>query len=107
MNKLANLSVPTVAAIHGDCLGGGLELALACSARIATDSPRTKLALPEVMLGLLPGAGGTRRLPRLIGLPDALDMMLTGRNIRPKKALKLGLVDKVVPQTWLVSEAKS
>jgi 3-hydroxyacyl-CoA dehydrogenase / enoyl-CoA hydratase / 3-hydroxybutyryl-CoA epimerase len=106
MNRLASLPIPTVAAINGDCLGGGLELALACSARIVTESPRTKMALPEVMLGLLPGAGGTRRLPKLVGLVNALDMMLTGRNIRPKKALKMGLVDKVVPKSWLIPEAK-
>ena len=106
MNQLAKMPIPVVAAIHGDCLGGGLELALACSARVATESPRTKLALPEVMLGLLPGAGGTRRLPRLIGLPNALDMMLTGKNIRPKKALKMGLVDRVVPETKLLAAAK-
>ena len=87
-----------MAAIHKECLGGGLELALACTARIATNDPKTKLALPEVMLGLLPGAGGTRRLPKLIGLPNALDMMLTGRNIRPSKAVKMGLVDRVVPK---------
>ena len=96
MNELAGFPIPTVAVIHGDCLGGGLELALACSARTLIRLPRTKLALPEVMLGLLPGSGGTRRLPELIGLPNALDMMLTGRNIRAAKALRMGLVDKVV-----------
>jgi 3-hydroxyacyl-CoA dehydrogenase/enoyl-CoA hydratase/3-hydroxybutyryl-CoA epimerase len=106
MNDLAAFPVPVVAAIHGDCLGGGLELALACTARIASDSPKTKMALPEVMLGLLPGAGGTRRLPKLIGLAEALPMMLTGKNIRARKALKMGLVDKVVPPVWLLSEAK-
>ncbi len=106
MNDLASFPVPVVAAIHGDCLGGGLELALACSARIASDSPKTKLALPEVMLGLLPGAGGTRRLPKLIGLAEALPMMLTGKNIRARKALKMGLVDKVVAPVWLLDEAK-
>lgn len=106
MNRLASLPIPTIAAIHGDCLGGGLELALACTARIVTESPKTKMALPEVMLGLLPGAGGTRRLPKLVGLVAALDMMLTGRNIRPKKALKMGLVNKVVPKAWLMEEAK-
>lgn len=106
MNDLASFPVPVVAAIHGDCLGGGLELALACTARIASDSPKTKMALPEVMLGLLPGAGGTRRLPKLIGLAEALPMMLTGKNIRARKALKMGLVDKVVAPVWLLDEAK-
>ena len=106
MNALASSSIPTVAAIHGDCLGGGLELALACKGRVATNAGRTKMALPEVMLGLLPGAGGTRRLPRLVGLATALDMMLTGKNIRPHKALKMGLVDKVVPQNQLIEAAK-
>jgi 3-hydroxyacyl-CoA dehydrogenase/enoyl-CoA hydratase/3-hydroxybutyryl-CoA epimerase len=106
MNELAAFPLPVVAAIHGDCLGGGLELALACTARVASDDPKTKLALPEVMLGLLPGAGGTRRLPKLIGLVEALPMMLTGKNIRARKALKMGLVDKVVPKVWLLEEAK-
>jgi 3-hydroxyacyl-CoA dehydrogenase / enoyl-CoA hydratase / 3-hydroxybutyryl-CoA epimerase len=106
MNDLASLGVPTVAAIHGDCLGGGLELALACRGRVASNSPKTKLALPEVMLGLLPGAGGTRRLPRLIGLTAALDMLLTGRNIRAEKAYKMGLVDDLVPVSQLISSAK-
>jgi 3-hydroxyacyl-CoA dehydrogenase/enoyl-CoA hydratase/3-hydroxybutyryl-CoA epimerase len=105
MERLESLKVPTVAAIHGDCLGGGLELALSCTARVASSSPGTKLALPEVMLGLLPGAGGTQRLPKLVGLPVALDMMLTGKNIRAKKALKLGLVDQVVPQSQLTAAA--
>ena len=72
MNDLSGFPVPVVAAIHGDCLGGGLELALACTARVASDSPKTKMALPEVMLGLLPGAGGTRRLPKLVGLAEAI-----------------------------------
>jgi enoyl-CoA hydratase / long-chain 3-hydroxyacyl-CoA dehydrogenase len=86
---------PVVAAIHGACLGGGLEVALACHYRIATDSPKTVLALPEVMLGLLPGGGGTQRLPELIGIQGALDMMLTGKNIRAVKAKRMGLVDAV------------
>lgn len=107
MDRLAGLAVPTVAAIHGDCLGGGLELALACDARICTEHGKTKLALPEVMLGLLPGAGGTTRLPALIGLPNALDMMLTGKNIRPRKAQKMGLVDDVVPPTQLIDAARA
>ncbi|HEY8311854.1 MAG TPA: enoyl-CoA hydratase-related protein, partial [Gemmatimonadaceae bacterium] len=88
--------VPFVAAIHGACLGGGLESALACRWRIATDHPKTLLALPEIQLGLIPGAGGTQRLPRLIGVRAALDMILTSKNIRAKKALQIGLIDELV-----------
>ena len=94
--KLGRLGKPVVAAIHGSTLGGGLEVALACSHRIASDHPKTVFAFPEVQLGLLPGAGGTQRLPRLIGLQAALDMILTGKNVRPKKALQMGLVDELV-----------
>ncbi len=96
LNRLASLRVPTIAAIHGAALGGGLEVALACTHRIATDHPKTVLALPEVQLGLLPGAGGTQRLPKLVGLQSALDMILTGKNIRGKKALQMGLVHELV-----------
>jgi 3-hydroxyacyl-CoA dehydrogenase / enoyl-CoA hydratase / 3-hydroxybutyryl-CoA epimerase len=92
---------PIIAAIHGACLGGGLELALACHYRIATDHPKTQLGLPEVQLGLIPGAGGCQRLPRLIGARAALDMILTGRTERASKALRLGLVDEVVPRSIL------
>jgi 3-hydroxyacyl-CoA dehydrogenase / enoyl-CoA hydratase / 3-hydroxybutyryl-CoA epimerase len=88
--------VPFVAAIHGACLGAGLESALACRWRIATDHPKTILALPEVQLGLIPGAGGTQRLPRLIGARAALDMILTSKNVRAKKALQIGLIDEMV-----------
>jgi enoyl-CoA hydratase/long-chain 3-hydroxyacyl-CoA dehydrogenase len=86
---------PVVAAINGACLGGGLEVALACHWRLATDSPKTTLALPEVMLGLLPGGGGTWRLPKLLGLQTALDLLLTGKNVRAAKAKRLGLVDQL------------
>jgi 3-hydroxyacyl-CoA dehydrogenase/enoyl-CoA hydratase/3-hydroxybutyryl-CoA epimerase len=96
LNKIESSSKPIVAAIHGNCLGAGLEIALACHARIASDDKSTKLALPEVKLGLLPGGGGTQRLPRLVGLQKSLDMMLTGKNIFARPALKMGLVDKVV-----------
>ena len=106
MAAIERLRIPTVAAIHGDCLGGGLELALACRARVATDSKKTKLGLPEVMLGLLPGAGGTVRLPKLIGLEEALPLLLQGKNLRPSKALRVGLVDQVVPPNQLLSAAK-
>jgi 3-hydroxyacyl-CoA dehydrogenase/enoyl-CoA hydratase/3-hydroxybutyryl-CoA epimerase len=94
--RLETLRVPVVAAIHGACLGGGLEAALACRYRVATDHPKTVLALPEVQLGILPGAGGTQRLPRLVGLQRALDMILTGKNVRAKKAYQMGLVDELV-----------
>ena len=87
---------PVVCAINGGCLGGGTELALACHWRIATDAPKTSISLPEVQLGLIPGAGGTQRLPALIGLQAALDMILTGKTVRAKKALQLGLVDEMV-----------
>ena len=96
-DRLDSFEKPVVAAIHGAALGGGLEWALACDYRIATDSPKTSLGLPEVQLGLLPGAGGTQRLPRLIGAQAALDLILTGKTLKPKKALKLGVVDEVVP----------
>jgi len=93
MQRLAGLPFPTVAAIHGACLGGGLELALACRYRVATEHKKTKLGLPEVQLGLIPGLGGTQRLPRLIGVPAALDMILTGKQLDAKRARKAGLVD--------------
>ncbi|PIK59633.1 hypothetical protein BSL78_03429, partial [Apostichopus japonicus] len=86
---------PVVAAISGTCLGGGLEVALSCHYRIAMKDKSTILSAPEVMLGLLPGAGGTQRLPRLIGLPNALDMMLTGKNIPAQKAKSMGLVHQL------------
>ncbi|MCP6571140.1 enoyl-CoA hydratase-related protein, partial [Klebsiella pneumoniae] len=77
---------------HGACLGGGLALALACHGRICSDDEKTRLGLPEVQLGLLPGSGGTQRLPRLIGVSTAPDMFLTGKQLRPRQALKAGLV---------------
>ncbi|KPM02850.1 3-hydroxyacyl-CoA dehydrogenase-like protein 3, partial [Sarcoptes scabiei] len=95
-NQIENSPIPIVAAIQGSCLGGGLELALASHYRIAVNDKKTQLALPEVMLGLLPGGGGTQRLPRMINVPDALQMMLMGKNIRPDKAKRMGLVDLVV-----------
>ena len=96
LDHLAALSKPVVAAIHGAALGGGLEVALACRHRICTDHPKTTLALPEVQLGLIPGAGGMQRLPHLVGLQAALDMVLTGKNIRARKALQMGLVHELV-----------
>jgi len=103
--KLSNLPIPTVAAIHGACLGGGLELSLACKFRVASDSDSTALGLPEIQLGLIPGAGGTQRLPRLIGIQTALDMILTGKRLKGKKALKVGLVDAMVHQNLLTKIA--
>jgi 3-hydroxyacyl-CoA dehydrogenase/enoyl-CoA hydratase/3-hydroxybutyryl-CoA epimerase len=96
LDRLAALTKPVVAAIHGAALGGGLEVALACRYRVATDHAKTVLALPEVQLGLIPGAGGTQRLPRTVGLQAALDMILTGRNIKAKKAWQMGLVHELV-----------
>jgi len=104
-NKIENLNKPVVAAIHGTCLGGGVELSLACSGRVASDSPKTRLGLPEVQLGVLPGGGGTQRLPRLVGIAPSLDMMLTGKQLFPKQAKKLGLVDEVVPEANLMKAA--
>ncbi|QUM85869.1 MULTISPECIES: fatty acid oxidation complex subunit alpha FadJ [unclassified Moritella] len=105
MGELESLNIPVVAAIHGPCLGGGLELALACHIRVCTESTKTVLGVPEVMLGLLPGSGGTQRLPRLIGVAKSLDLMLTGKQVRGKQALKMGLVDDVVPETVLLEVA--
>ncbi|WP_082627245.1 fatty acid oxidation complex subunit alpha FadJ [Colwellia sp. TT2012] len=103
---LEQLPIPIVAAIDGTCLGGGLELAMACHARVCSDNSKTALGLPEVQLGLLPGSGGTQRLPKLVGLQKALDMMLTGKQLRAKQALKYGLVDDVVPSTVLLHVAE-
>jgi 3-hydroxyacyl-CoA dehydrogenase/enoyl-CoA hydratase/3-hydroxybutyryl-CoA epimerase len=105
LNRMAAFPKPIVAAIHGAAFGGGLEVALACQYRIATDDPRTVMALPEVKLGLLPAGGGTQRLPRLVGLQGALDMMLTGKNIYPRQAKKMGLVDEVVDRYTLLAAA--
>ena len=87
---------PFIAAIHGSCLGGGLEVALHCHYRIATSSPKTKLGLPEVQLGLLPGAGGTQMLPKAVGLQESLDMILTGKQLKADRAKKAGVVHEVV-----------
>ncbi|KAL3322889.1 hypothetical protein AABB24_040137 [Solanum stoloniferum] len=95
---------PAVAAVEGLCLGGGLELALGCHARIA--APRTQLGLPELSLGVLPGSGGTQRLPRLIGLSKAIDMMMTSKPIMSEEGEKLGLIDAVVPSKELLKVAR-
>ncbi|PHM72673.1 fatty acid oxidation complex subunit alpha FadJ [Xenorhabdus sp. KJ12.1] len=104
-DKIASYSLPIVAAIHGACLGGGLEFALACHARICSLDDKTRLGLPEVQLGLLPGSGGTQRLPRLIGVSSALDMILTGRQLKAKQAKRLGVVDDAVPLDILLDVA--
>lgn len=105
MDRIEAFRVPVVAAIHGAALGGGLEVALACHARVASDDRKTKLGLPEVMLGVLPGAGGTQRLPRLVPIQSALDLLLTGKQLDAKRAKKLGLVDEVVPEAILLEVA--
>ena len=104
--RLAQLPMPTVAAIHGACMGGGTELALACKMRVAARAPETRIALPEVQLGIHPGWGGTARLPRLIGAPEALAMMLTGRAASAERALAEGLVDRLAAPEALLDEAK-
>jgi 3-hydroxyacyl-CoA dehydrogenase/enoyl-CoA hydratase/3-hydroxybutyryl-CoA epimerase len=104
--SLARLPCPTVAAIHGACMGGGTELALACRYRIAADDDSTRIGLPEVQLGIHPGWGGSARLPRLIGAPDALQAMLTGKPFSARRALAVGLVDRIVPTDALLAEAK-
>lgn len=96
--RVADVSVPTVAAIHGACVGGGLEFALACSFRVASDDPVTRLGFPEVQLGILPAWGGTQRAPRLVGLQNALDLILTSRLVDARKAKRIGLVDRVVSE---------
>ncbi|MGH9463843.1 MAG: 3-hydroxyacyl-CoA dehydrogenase NAD-binding domain-containing protein, partial [Vicinamibacteria bacterium] len=105
LGRIQKLSVPVVAAIDGVCLGGGTELALACHGRVGTDHPRFGMGLPEVNLGIIPGWGGTTRLPRLIGLQQALDMILTGRTIDARKAERIGLLDRAVPHAELDKHA--
>ncbi|MFV9687059.1 fatty acid oxidation complex subunit alpha FadJ [Pantoea sp. KXB45] len=105
MAALDALPFPVVAAIHGACLGGGLELALACDARICSLDDKTRLGLPEVQLGLLPGSGGTQRLPRLIGVRQSLPLILTGKSVRAKQARRLGIVDDAVPRSILLETA--
>jgi 3-hydroxyacyl-CoA dehydrogenase/enoyl-CoA hydratase/3-hydroxybutyryl-CoA epimerase len=105
-DRLARVPFPTLALIRGFCLGGGLELALACRYRVVVDEPSTRLGLPEVMLGIVPGWGGIRRLPRLIGAPAALDLLLTGRTIDARKAKRLGLADECVPARIMDNAAR-
>ena len=102
--RVADLSVPTIAVIDGACLGGGMEFALACTYRIVADEEKTKLGLPEVTLGIIPGWGGTQRLPRLIGIAPALELILSGAPVNARKALKIGLADACVPRSFLNAE---
>ena len=95
--RLANVAYPTLALVRGFCLGGGFELALACRYRVVVDEPGTRLGLPEVMLGIVPAWGGIKRLPRLIGAPAALDLLLTGKTIDARRAKKLGIADECIP----------
>jgi len=104
-NKLEALPFPTLSLINGFCLGGGLELSLACRYRVALDDPKTRIGLPEVKLGFHPGWGGTMRLVRLIGATNAMDLMLSGRTVNARAAKKLGIVDRVVPERHLKNAA--
>ena len=101
LTKIAQLKIPTIAVIDGACLGGGLELALACQYRVAIANPRTLLGLPEVSLGIIPGFGGTQRLPSLVGLQESLKIILSGKSVDAKKALKIGLVDDIIRAEFL------
>jgi 3-hydroxyacyl-CoA dehydrogenase/enoyl-CoA hydratase/carnithine racemase len=96
-SRMENLGIPTLAAINGACMGGGYELVLAMTARMATDSPRTLIGLPECNVGIFPGGGGTQRLPRLIGY-QAIELILMGKTLPPAKALEMGMIDRVVPE---------
>lgn len=103
--KLSELPCPTVAAIHGHCLGGGTELALACRYRVASNDSSTRIGLPETQLGIFPGWGGSARLPQLVGAPAAMDMMLTGRTLSASAARSIGLVDRVVAPALVLDTA--
>ncbi|RME58109.1 MAG: fatty acid oxidation complex subunit alpha FadJ [Candidatus Dadabacteria bacterium] len=106
-NAIASLKVPVVAAIGGPCIGGGCEMALAAKHRIISSHPNSLIGLPETRLGIIPGFGGTQRLPRLIGLPKALDIILAGKTLPPNQAYNVGLVDKVVKPDSLLEEAQA
>ncbi|MCC6277069.1 MAG: enoyl-CoA hydratase/isomerase family protein [Oligoflexia bacterium] len=105
-SALEVLKIPTIAAIHGACVGGGCEMVLACDYRICSDDPATKIGLPEIQLGVIPGFGGTQRLPRLVGAINALDIILAGKSVDARKAAKIGLVDQAVPKEILLSKAR-
>lgn len=106
LRKLETCGKPVVVAINGTALGGGLELALACHHRVVVDNPKILLGFPEVTLGLLPAGGGTQRLPRIIGLKAAADLILSGRYLNPEEAMKLGIVDQVVSEDMLLDAAE-
>ncbi|MCB9662251.1 MAG: enoyl-CoA hydratase/isomerase family protein [Sandaracinaceae bacterium] len=106
LRRMETCGKPVVAAINGVCLGGGLEVALACHRRIVVDSPHAKVGLPEAGMGLMPGAGGTQRLPRLIGVQASLGLIMTGKQLAPEDALKQGVVHEVVPADQLLSAAR-
>jgi len=106
MSAIEKLEIPTVAVIEGPCLGGGLEFALACTYRIASEQPEVNFALPEVKLGIIPGFGGTQRLPEVVGLIHSLDLISSGRTVNAKYALKIGLIDDIGPKDLLLDIAK-
>jgi len=106
-DRLERFPKPVVAAVHGACLGGGLEWAMACHYRVCSNDRKTQLGLPEVQLGVIPGAGGTQRLPRLVGIATALDLILAGKTVKPRKALAIGLVDESVPAPLLLEIARA
>ena len=105
MNQIEDLPIPVIAAIHGACVGGGCEMVISCDYRLASDDKATNIGLPEVKLGIIPGFGGCVRLPRLIGVQAALDIILAGKTVKAKKAFKMGLVDKVVHPAILEEQA--
>lgn len=105
MNMVEDLPMPTIASIHGACMGGGCEFIMSCDYRIASEDSSTKIGLPEIQLGILPGFGGTQRMPRIIGLQAALDIILAGKAVNAKKALKIGLVDKMVHPNLLQDQS--
>lgn len=104
LQKIDDLAVPSACALNGACLGGGAELALACTIRVAADSKAVKIGLPETQLGIIPGFGGTQRLPRLVGLVPSLDLILSGKTVDARRAQRLGLVDLVAPEAYLERE---
>src|SRR5438034_7194858 len=105
-NRLAELKIPTVAAIHGASAGGGYEVTLACDYRVASDDPATRVGLPETTLGLIPAWGGCTRLPRVIGAEKAAEVIAKGKLYSAQEALKIGLVDEVVPRDQLINRAR-